>query len=723
MCSNNSGDSVSPDAGVVELLVAASKPGSLGIDALASLPYSEMTADQLVEVVGLLEAQAGWLASVRNTVLCTLRDKVASDPPPEPLRTKNWDKQWEREKIAAVAHLSGWDARVRIETALALRDRLPATAKALAAGQISDRHAQVLAAETAPLPERLAAEVEQQILADPRRISATQFRNCARVLTAALQPAVPMLETALARETRFLRAWLNGDGSGSLSGRLPSADLAVIAAAIDGLATPWGPDDLRGADQRRADALLELATSGPQPDGDQPDDGDKQNADDQQDDTAGDAHAAPGASSAGEALEPSPDHAGLRRRRSRSPAGPFGQAAIVVTVPHDALIPPRTAAELGIALTPRHEAPGHGAPGHDETGQGAPGHDELGQEADPPVIPGAGSRDVADGSGSVTSDDADSAPSFQPGLEPAPTINGQPIDMATLQRLSCDSLLWRIITDAATGQPLNARWHARTPSPAQRRALHVRDNGACSFPGCTRRGNLHAHHITHHSICGPTTLENLTLLCSRHHHAVHDAHWTPTRQPNGDLEWRTPAGKSVRPCPADWEPRPDPVWPEPAPGCPGSSPENISPRANPHNPARPSAGGRLIWGISATSPSGETSAASGASPTDPANPVSPTDPANPADPANPVSPADLADPATPASPANTCSLPNPASPTNAPNSGGPADPATPSNPASPANPANPAGRTRPASWRDRKSRRKRKPRDRSWSSLPGDPPF
>jgi hypothetical protein len=592
MRSNELGDSAAPDPAVVELLRSGSKPGSVGIDALARLLNVDLDADQLVEIVGLLEMQAGWLAALRNSVLCTLRDKVASDPPPEPLRTKNWDKQWEREKIAAVAHLSGWEARARIETALALRDRLPATAKALAAGQISDRHAQVLAAETAPLPERLAAEVEQQILADPRRISATQFRNRARVLTAALQPAVPMLETAIARETRFLRAWLNGDGSGSLSGRLPSADLAVIAAAIDGLATPWGPDDLRGADQRRADALLELATSGPQPD------------DDQQDDTAGDPQAAPGApgaSSAGEALEPFTDRAGLRRRRSRSPAGPFGQAAIVVTVPHDALIPP-------------------------------PEHDELGQQADPPAVPGAGPRDVADGSGSVTSDDPDLALSIQPGLEPAPTVNGQPIDMATLQRLSCDSLIWRIITDPATGQPLNAHWHARTPSPAQRRALHVRDNGGCSFPGCTRRGNLHAHHITHHSIGGPTTLENLTLLCSRHHHAVHDAHWTPTRQPNGDLEWRTPAGKRVRPCPADWEPRPDPVWPEPAPGCPGPDPENPGPAADPANPAN-----------SATQ--------------------------------------------------------------------------------DPANPANLAGRTRLTSWRDRKSRRKRRLRDRSWSSLPDDPPF
>ena len=61
-----------------------------------------------------------------------------------------------------------------------------------------------------------------------------------------------------------------------------------------------------------------------------------------------------------------------------------------------------------------------------------------------------------------------------------------------------------------------------------RRALHLRDGG-CSFPGCTRRPRrCHAHHVRHWADGGTTELDNLTLLCSRHHHLVHHNGWTVT---------------------------------------------------------------------------------------------------------------------------------------------------------------------------------------------------
>ncbi|HET9490016.1 MAG TPA: HNH endonuclease signature motif containing protein [Methylomirabilota bacterium] len=50
------------------------------------------------------------------------------------------------------------------------------------------------------------------------------------------------------------------------------------------------------------------------------------------------------------------------------------------------------------------------------------------------------------------------------------------------------------------------------------------------------------HHIRHWAHGGPTTLSNLTLLCRRHHRAVHEEGFQVDRQPDGTLQFRRPVG-------------------------------------------------------------------------------------------------------------------------------------------------------------------------------------
>jgi hypothetical protein len=52
--------------------------------------------------------------------------------------------------------------------------------------------------------------------------------------------------------------------------------------------------------------------------------------------------------------------------------------------------------------------------------------------------------------------------------------------------------------------------------------LNKRDDQTCRFPGCTHARYLHGHHIVHWADGGETRLDNLVLLCSHHHHLVHD---------------------------------------------------------------------------------------------------------------------------------------------------------------------------------------------------------
>lgn len=91
----------------------------------------------------------------------------------------------------------------------------------------------------------------------------------------------------------------------------------------------------------------------------------------------------------------------------------------------------------------------------------------------------------------------------------------------TARRLACDAAVSRIITRGCS-EPLDVG--RRTPSvpAAIRRALAVRDQG-CVFAGCDRPVRwCDAHHIKHWADGGDTSLDNLVLLCRRHHHMVHE---------------------------------------------------------------------------------------------------------------------------------------------------------------------------------------------------------
>ncbi|MEI8057758.1 MAG: HNH endonuclease signature motif containing protein [Actinomycetes bacterium] len=51
-------------------------------------------------------------------------------------------------------------------------------------------------------------------------------------------------------------------------------------------------------------------------------------------------------------------------------------------------------------------------------------------------------------------------------------------------------------------------------------------------PGCDRRGkHTQAHHVIHWATGGFTSLDNLALLCGRHHFAVHHEQWEITPRP------------------------------------------------------------------------------------------------------------------------------------------------------------------------------------------------
>jgi hypothetical protein len=126
----------------------------------------------------------------------------------------------------------------------------------------------------------------------------------------------------------------------------------------------------------------------------------------------------------------------------------------------------------------------------------------------------------------------------QPGqsvLEDAARVSAE-----TSRRLACDAsrVVMRHDDD---GRTMEVGARTRTIPPALRRALHHRDQG-CRFPGCGLPFGQ-GHHVRHWAQGGPTTLSNLTMLCRRHHRAVHEDGYQVDRQPDGELRFRRPDGR------------------------------------------------------------------------------------------------------------------------------------------------------------------------------------
>ena len=103
-----------------------------------------------------------------------------------------------------------------------------------------------------------------------------------------------------------------------------------------------------------------------------------------------------------------------------------------------------------------------------------------------------------------------------------PLLEGAgPISPETAERLACDA---RRLTIKLKDRDLVHSRVGRCASYAQQRALHKRTDGHCQYPGCSATRELEAHHLTPAELGGNTELDNLILLCPRHHKHLHDHH-------------------------------------------------------------------------------------------------------------------------------------------------------------------------------------------------------
>ncbi|MFK8019136.1 MAG: DUF222 domain-containing protein [Pseudomonadales bacterium] len=120
--------------------------------------------------------------------------------------------------------------------------------------------------------------------------------------------------------------------------------------------------------------------------------------------------------------------------------------------------------------------------------------------------------------------------------------DGPALTAETVERLCCDSSVSHMVFDK--GEPISIGRKSRTIPPPMRRALQRRDRG-CRFPGCCNSRFVDGHHIQHWSKGGETSLGNLVLLCSKHHHLVHEGGFSVRRSAGGKLRFARPDGRTI----------------------------------------------------------------------------------------------------------------------------------------------------------------------------------
>ena len=136
-------------------------------------------------------------------------------------------------------------------------------------------------------------------------------------------------------------------------------------------------------------------------------------------------------------------------------------------------------------------------------------------------------------------------------IDHARLVDGTTLDRVTTGRLLCDSTLHRVLTDGR-GVILDYGRATRLVPRGLWDTIVVRDR-TCRHDGCDRPPAWsEAHHVLPWEHGGPTSLENLVLLCSRHHHLIHQPGWHAKLLPDGTYEVTTPTGTTLTTRPPPW---------------------------------------------------------------------------------------------------------------------------------------------------------------------------
>jgi hypothetical protein len=219
------------------------------LDALLAADLTTLAADEHAELVtALIRAQSRLHAAALSAVAAFDAADVASLS--RHRTTKRWLEHRTALSLGAASHLT--------TLARTLRDHLPRTHAVLSRGAITPQHTAAIAEVVRTLGVEHAVTAEPILLDLARRADPATVRRATAELFARLDPAAAEKALHDAYEKRGVSLSVVG-AHGYLRGVLDLESTELLQAALMPLMVRWGPDDTRSAEQRRADALLDIA--------------------------------------------------------------------------------------------------------------------------------------------------------------------------------------------------------------------------------------------------------------------------------------------------------------------------------------------------------------------------------------------------------------------------------------------------------------------------------
>ena len=162
-------------------------------------------------------------------------------------------------ELAAVLDWSPVTARIRITQSARMVSALPATADALQMGRIDVGRARMIVDRTAVLAPELCGGIERRILPLVSGRSKARLETLVDREVIAADPAAAENRRRAAIEDRNVTHRPDKDGMGVINALLPAESAVLVFTLIDLIATANKGLDDRSVDQRRADAIADIA--------------------------------------------------------------------------------------------------------------------------------------------------------------------------------------------------------------------------------------------------------------------------------------------------------------------------------------------------------------------------------------------------------------------------------------------------------------------------------
>jgi hypothetical protein len=429
-----------------------------------------------VDYLAALEKQSGWFnVWMQNAIVI-----VAGHEPSRADSMYSGVDDSEREEIATALRMSSSTAQGRIDVARTLTQFLPGATAALAIGDISPAHANVIARESAQLirqgvaPEVLKL-IEDEAIAHAEFHTPAQVANKVRSCIAMFAP--DQFEAAVVEEksARRVACYPNANGMATIVAFLPAPDAQTIMLAIDRLA-----NKTNGVAREKLRIFKEQS----------------------------------GARMRANANSPIPTPSDFLSTDSSAGSNISAARDFNLTDFSADLMDPmdahRADAMTAIAAlflaTNEDQVMNHGRP------------ITVNLTIDLPTLLG-----LSENPGQLSGYGA--------------------IPAAVARELAADGKWRKFITDPTTGNLLDYGRESYLPPQALRDFLLARDR-TCRFPGCRRSGlKGEIDHAIPWEEGGETSPSNLGLLCKRHHQLKTHGGWKLESFEDGSCEWTTPVGK------------------------------------------------------------------------------------------------------------------------------------------------------------------------------------